>query len=197
MQRPHYEIQITFLFLNIKEWAGQSLQIYNETSMIFSQPFLMGLTILCDTDLNSKNEALFITLKINHNSQNLNLTWNTTISSTDMLSWGIRDLKIYKSSCHETCKSCFGPLYNQCSSCYDNAKLITEQLSQYCSCIGGFYLKKYDHASFYPSSVCKKCDKTCLTCDGGGIFNCRTCPLGFNLSNKQCISSSKIYFNLL
>jgi len=68
--------------------------------------------------------------------------------------------------CDNDCRSCSGPLINQCLSCYPG---------------------KYRHA---PTSTCQFCDISCVTCSAAGPNACTACIRGYFLtSQNNCVGS--------
>ena len=63
--------------------------------------------------------------------------------------------------CDDTCLTCQGPDFDDCTACEDGFVLI-----------GG---------------ECKPCDKSCLTCNDVDDAHCLSCPDGFVLSDGKCI----------
>ncbi|KRX05174.1 Insulin-like growth factor binding protein, N-terminal [Pseudocohnilembus persalinus] len=60
-----------------------------------------------------------------HNSQLMEVKFYTNLNSAlpNIESYGIQNLRIYVSTCHTSCKSCDGPLENDCLSCPINSSL--------------------------------------------------------------------------
>lgn len=72
-------------------------------------------------------------------------------------------------NCSSLCKTCFGPLDNQCDSCFNSQLLIEKQ--------------------------CFPCSETCSTCFGLFSNQCLRCKNGLYLENNQCKEfCSKNYF---
>ena len=187
-KRPFYGVIATFKFLKIGNWTGQILKIQAPyANFNFQLQFYQGLNHLCTPDPSSIDEELMINFRFNQNLDSLKFL--VTSGAPGSLYWGIREFQIFRTSCNETCASCFGPYDYQCLSCFSNSRLAN---NNFCTCNDGFYMQIYNGTAVAPSSVCKRCHQTCLICRGEGENNCLSCPFGFNLSNFTCVSSSKL-----
>ena len=189
-KRPHFNIEISFRMLKVGNWSGQSLQISEKTEgLVLSQPFLPGVSHLCDYLSTSIDEEVFLSTQFSHQATTPTLTIKSTLSSTDKttLFWGIRDFTLNISYCNETCASCSGPLGSQCLSCESNALLNQGA----CGCSNGYYTN-YARVCNDPSTPCEAClacDSTCLTCNGSAATNCLSCFGNAILANNNtCIN---------
>jgi hypothetical protein len=86
---------------------------------------------------------------------NFPLTWSTSTRACEQ----------YTSACHSYCLTCFGPNYNQCLTCKQNAAL-TEDNS--CACLDGWTLITSDGS-------CAACDSKCKTCLKNQPATCTSC----------------------
>ena len=84
--------------------------------------------------------------------------------------------------CNRNCKTCFGPLEDNCLSCpYENMYLNNGT----CLCINGTYMTK----DFRGNNYCEDCYKNCLTCKEGGNetnMNCDSCLEDKIKNDKEC-----------
>lgn len=75
-----------------------------------------------------------------------------------------------------------------CSSCTDpNCQTCDSDISTCQQCQPGYYLD----TTTTPSS-CKRCDSTCVTCNGGLFTNCLSCSGNLFLSNTQCVRNCNL-----
>lgn len=97
------------------------------------------------------------------------------------------------SKCHDLCKTCVGPSFQKCSSCYNPYFMdIDARLCNICpsgcyscsldicnSCVNGHYLS---------NDRCFPCAQGCKTCIGSSLGECLSCNVGFlyDLSSKSC-----------
>src|SRR5690242_6843690 len=89
-------------------------------------------------------------------------------------------------SCDPTCKTCFGPSKNHCSSCLDDMTLS----NSWCICAAGEY--------FHVQPLkCKACNNQCaISCTGNTPSHCSGCVLSQFDYLDQCYSrcSATQYF---
>ncbi|KAL4486619.1 hypothetical protein ABPG73_003923 [Tetrahymena malaccensis] len=80
--------------------------------------------------------------------------------------------KCISSACFSTCKTCTQPQDQySCSSCSADRTLVQLQNGKICQC---------NPNSYEDQLVCKLCDSTCMTCNGGNSNNCLSCDQSLN-----------------
>lgn len=91
-------------------------------------------------------------------------------------------------NCSSGCRTCNGPLSNNCLSC--NIPQYWSYFSCLTSCSSSQYLNSLNNS-------CTNCDSTCKTCSGPSSNNCLTCFAGKVYSNGLCLNvcSSTQYYN--
>ena len=102
--------------------------------------------------------------------------------------WAIGDITLLPLFCHVSCKSCIGPLENQCLSCYENFNYFFDSDKNMCICKAGYFRTR---SLENPDFTCQKCHITCLTCNGETEKNCLTCSIGYIIKNYTCEKSLK------
>ncbi|XP_032146778.1 proprotein convertase subtilisin/kexin type 5 isoform X1 [Sapajus apella] len=83
--------------------------------------------------------------------------------------------------CHRFCATCAGAGADGCINCTEGYFMEDGRCVQSCSI--SYYL---DHSSENGYKSCKKCDTSCLTCNGPGFKNCTSCPSGYLLDLGMC-----------
>ena len=89
--------------------------------------------------------------------------------------------------CHYSCKSCYGPGSNQCSTCYSDDKPFLASNQCLDSCPHEFYRKD-------DSYVCTPCHSSCTSCSSEGVGNCSSCSTSKLLRDGLCISCDPGYY---
>lgn len=84
-------------------------------------------------------------------------------------------------TCHKCSPECYGceEKKHKCTSCKGNLYL-NENQKCISDCIENEFLESYKY--------CKKCNKACKTCNGVGLINCLSCPVGYKFSEGTCLS---------
>ncbi|XP_069891868.1 proprotein convertase subtilisin/kexin type 5 isoform X2 [Dipodomys merriami] len=83
--------------------------------------------------------------------------------------------------CHRFCATCAGAGADGCINCTEGYFMEERRCVQSCSI--SYYL---DHSSENAYKSCRKCDTSCLTCNGPGFKNCTSCPSGYLLDLGAC-----------
>ncbi|KAI4573512.1 hypothetical protein MJT46_004752 [Ovis ammon polii x Ovis aries] len=83
--------------------------------------------------------------------------------------------------CHRFCATCAGAGADGCINCTGGYFMEERRCVQSCSI--SYY---FDHSLENGYKSCKKCDASCLTCNGPGIKNCTSCPSGYLLDLGMC-----------
>ncbi|XP_032722555.1 proprotein convertase subtilisin/kexin type 5 isoform X1 [Lontra canadensis] len=83
--------------------------------------------------------------------------------------------------CHRFCAACAGPGADACSSCAEAYFMEDGRCVQTCSL--SYYL---DRSAENGHKSCKKCDASCLTCNGPGFKDCTSCLSGYLLDFGTC-----------
>lgn len=83
--------------------------------------------------------------------------------------------------CHRFCATCAGAGADGCINCTEGYVMEEGRCVQSCSV--SYYL---DHSSEGGYKSCKRCDNSCLTCNGPGFKNCSSCPSGYLLDLGMC-----------
>ncbi|XP_036749343.2 proprotein convertase subtilisin/kexin type 5 isoform X5 [Manis pentadactyla] len=83
--------------------------------------------------------------------------------------------------CHRFCATCAGAGADGCINCTEGYFMEDGRCVQSCSI--SYY---FDHSSENGYKSCKKCDSSCLTCNGPGFKNCTSCPSGYLLDLGMC-----------
>ncbi|DAA26857.1 TPA: proprotein convertase subtilisin/kexin type 5 [Bos taurus] len=112
--------------------------------------------------------------------------------------------------CSENCKTCTES--DNCTECREGLSQSLSYLKHLrlvplccgagadgcINCTGGYFMEErrcvqscsisyyFDHSSENGYKSCKKCDASCLTCNGPGIKNCTSCPSGYLLDLGMC-----------
>ncbi|XP_019410471.1 PREDICTED: proprotein convertase subtilisin/kexin type 5 isoform X4 [Crocodylus porosus] len=87
--------------------------------------------------------------------------------------------------CHRSCATCAGAGIDACINCTDGYFLEDGRCVQ--SCSTGYYL---DHSLEDIFKNCKRCDASCLNCNGQGDKNCTSCPSGYILDAGVCVAGT-------
>ncbi|XP_070543437.1 proprotein convertase subtilisin/kexin type 5-like [Ptychodera flava] len=77
--------------------------------------------------------------------------------------------------CHFNCKTCHGPMADECIECEDH--LIMRDHECVADCGSGFYVN---------NGECRACHITCEKCTGPEINKCESCPEGKFLQDGKC-----------
>ncbi|XP_027426681.1 proprotein convertase subtilisin/kexin type 6 isoform X1 [Zalophus californianus] len=85
--------------------------------------------------------------------------------------------------CHHTCQTCVGPSREECIHCAAN--LHFQDWKCVSACGEGFYPEEM---TGLPHKVCRRCDESCLSCEGSSR-NCSRCKTGFTLLGNTCITN--------
>ncbi|EAR87584.2 hypothetical protein TTHERM_00070910 (macronuclear) [Tetrahymena thermophila SB210] len=83
-------------------------------------------------------------------------------------------------SCFGGCRTCSGPLSNQCAACLPGFYFYNNQCIK--NCPDGTYANTQ-------ALVCEECNLTCKTCNGPLDNNCASCGGTRYMLNNQCISN--------
>ncbi|XP_077615494.1 proprotein convertase subtilisin/kexin type 5 isoform X1 [Crocuta crocuta] len=83
--------------------------------------------------------------------------------------------------CHRFCATCAGAGATGCINCTEGYFMEDGRCVQTCSI--SYY---FDHSAENGYKSCKKCDPSCLTCNGPGFKNCTSCPSGYLLDLGTC-----------
>ncbi|XP_048188153.1 proprotein convertase subtilisin/kexin type 5 isoform X5 [Perognathus longimembris pacificus] len=83
--------------------------------------------------------------------------------------------------CHRFCATCAGAGADGCINCTEGYFMEEGRCVQSCSI--SYYL---DHSSENTHKSCRKCDTSCLKCNGPGFKNCTSCPSGYLLDLGTC-----------
>ncbi|XP_004862586.1 proprotein convertase subtilisin/kexin type 5 isoform X3 [Heterocephalus glaber] len=83
--------------------------------------------------------------------------------------------------CHRFCATCAGAGADGCINCTEGYFMEEGRCVQSCSI--SYYL---DHSAEHGYKSCKRCDTSCLTCNGPGFKNCTSCPSGYLLDLGVC-----------
>ncbi|XP_055469807.1 proprotein convertase subtilisin/kexin type 5 isoform X3 [Psammomys obesus] len=83
--------------------------------------------------------------------------------------------------CHRFCATCTGAGADGCINCTEGYVMEEGRCVQSCSV--SHYL---DQSSENGYKSCKRCDNSCLTCNGPGFKNCSSCPTGYLLDLGTC-----------
>lgn len=83
--------------------------------------------------------------------------------------------------CHRFCATCAGAGADGCIKCTEGYFMEDGRCVQSCSI--SYY---FEHSSENGYKSCKKCDTSCLTCNGPGFKNCTSCPSGYLLDLGTC-----------
>uniref|UniRef100_A0A8C2YIS2 Proprotein convertase subtilisin/kexin type 5 n=1 Tax=Chinchilla lanigera TaxID=34839 RepID=A0A8C2YIS2_CHILA len=83
--------------------------------------------------------------------------------------------------CHRFCATCAGAGADGCINCTEGYFMEEGRCVQSCSI--SYYL---DHSAEHGYKSCKRCDTSCLTCNGPGFKNCTSCPSGYLLDLGMC-----------
>uniref|UniRef100_A0A8C2W0A0 Proprotein convertase subtilisin/kexin type 6 n=2 Tax=Chinchilla lanigera TaxID=34839 RepID=A0A8C2W0A0_CHILA len=85
--------------------------------------------------------------------------------------------------CHSTCRTCVGPSKEECIHCAKNFYFQDWKCVPACS--EGYYPEEMPG---FPHKVCRRCDDSCLSCEGSSR-NCSRCKAGFMQLGTSCISN--------
>uniref|UniRef100_A0A452VJL5 Proprotein convertase subtilisin/kexin type 6 n=1 Tax=Ursus maritimus TaxID=29073 RepID=A0A452VJL5_URSMA len=85
--------------------------------------------------------------------------------------------------CHHTCQTCVGPSREECIHCAANFHFQDWKCVPACG--EGFYPEEMPGL---PHKVCRRCDESCLSCEGSSR-NCSRCKTGFTLLGSTCITN--------
>lgn len=87
--------------------------------------------------------------------------------------------------CHQTCMSCSGPDANQCTQCERGLVLDPNLLLCGVTADGDCPSRTYLHDDRF---TCRSCHRLCLSCNGPGSNQCRTCAAPTYLHNSSCVN---------
>ncbi|XP_054943842.1 proprotein convertase subtilisin/kexin type 6 isoform X6 [Physeter macrocephalus] len=85
--------------------------------------------------------------------------------------------------CHPTCQTCVGPSREECIHCAPNFHFQDWKCVPACG--EGFYPEEMPGL---PHKVCRRCDESCLSCEGSSR-NCSRCKTGFTQLGTSCITN--------
>uniref|UniRef100_A0A8I3MFH0 Proprotein convertase subtilisin/kexin type 6 n=1 Tax=Canis lupus familiaris TaxID=9615 RepID=A0A8I3MFH0_CANLF len=85
--------------------------------------------------------------------------------------------------CHHTCQTCVGPSREECIHCAANFHFQDWKCVPACG--EGFYPEEMPGL---PHKVCRRCDESCLSCEGSSR-KCSRCKVGFTLLGNTCITN--------
>ncbi|XP_065757520.1 proprotein convertase subtilisin/kexin type 6 isoform X3 [Phocoena phocoena] len=85
--------------------------------------------------------------------------------------------------CHPTCQTCVGPSREECIHCAPNFHFQDWKCVPACG--EGFYPEQMPGL---PHKVCRRCDESCLSCEGSSR-NCSRCKTGFTQLGTSCITN--------
>ena len=103
--------------------------------------------------------------------------------------------------CNSNCNECTGPLDSDCIACAVTLKTYANQCISSCPlntwisstnptlCVNSCNSDEYEDIT---TNSCKKCDSSCLTCEGTSASDCKTCLSSSFLYQKTCITSCPI-----
>ncbi|KAL4462245.1 hypothetical protein ABPG72_003927 [Tetrahymena utriculariae] len=142
--------------------------------------FTQNLRNYCQS--NSYRVIKTYNVQFSHTARSLQLTFKDSfLGASNLYGWGIRDIKVYLTSCNYSCATCSG-VNDQCSACSQNA--VSTVNGQYCQCQSGYY----------PSSLqpflCSQCNPTCAQCFGSQSTNCIQCKANAILLNGECVCNA-------
>lgn len=102
--------------------------------------------------------------------------------------------KLYDSceSCHQFCDGCTGAGPGACISCKNGWAKDSGVCLDIDECLSPSTCNSNEYCINKEGSFsCKKCDKSCISCDGAGPLNCTSCePNIYFLWNGKCIADS-------
>lgn len=99
-------------------------------------------------------------------------------------------------SCHQSCRTCYGPLQSQCLSCNAAASPPLFKFSMFDVCTNFCYDYQYvDYNVNSPTySHCLECDNNCLACEGSAK-HCILCREEMILqTDNTCVKSCTANF---
>ncbi|CAD8095600.1 unnamed protein product [Paramecium primaurelia] len=206
----HNEIQISFDILFTGRWEGSSyFKIYIDSTNIFSESGLSSSTFqtsstyckLNTIDAFPTNQKLITVYQtMSHSKRNpfieIKGSFNCDIMAIGVCQLvSIKNLVIYPTQCHFSCKTCDGPNIDQCLSCpYGSLD------SGRCYCQSGLYQYANKCVLSCPKYYIANLDNQCLiqcslNCQICGNNSCNECEEGYLLHLgkcvKQCPSSSQ------
>uniref|UniRef100_A0A8B9XPX3 Proprotein convertase subtilisin/kexin type 6 n=2 Tax=Bos TaxID=9903 RepID=A0A8B9XPX3_BOSMU len=85
--------------------------------------------------------------------------------------------------CHHTCRTCVGPSREECIHCAPGFHFQDWRCVPACG--EGFYAEDMPGL---PHKVCRRCDESCLSCEGSSR-NCSRCKAGFTQLGTSCITN--------
>ncbi|XP_043345580.1 proprotein convertase subtilisin/kexin type 6 isoform X3 [Cervus canadensis] len=85
--------------------------------------------------------------------------------------------------CHHTCRTCVGPSREECIHCAPGFHFQDWRCVPACG--EGFYAEDMPGL---PHKVCRRCDESCLSCEGSSR-NCSRCKVGFTQLGTSCITN--------
>ncbi|XP_027376441.1 proprotein convertase subtilisin/kexin type 6 isoform X1 [Bos indicus x Bos taurus] len=85
--------------------------------------------------------------------------------------------------CHHTCRTCVGPSKEECIHCAPGFHFQDWRCVPACG--EGFYAEDMPGL---PHKVCRRCDESCLSCEGSSR-NCSRCKAGFTQLGTSCITN--------
>lgn len=85
--------------------------------------------------------------------------------------------------CHHTCRTCVGPSREECIHCAPG--FYFQDWRCVPACGEGFYAEDMPGL---PHKVCRRCDESCLSCEGSSR-NCSRCKAGFTQLGTSCITN--------
>ncbi len=164
----------------------------------------------CDEESNDENNQHCLSC------QNNKLFQEDNNNCIDKCLNGYYEEKNYCKKCHESCKTCNSEKENDCTTCYIGYKLIdgkcikmncyssckecdeesNDENNQHClSCQNNKFFQEDNNncidkclnGYYEENSSCKKCHKSCKTCNSEKENDCTTCYIGYKLIDGKCI----------
>ena len=185
----YYSISFQFMIYGdtTSNLTNMSFSVSINNNYILTQIISFVTSEAAANDTNLCDAGLLISKTTNFSSTTYNSPIDFQITLSNVISnnrWFIDSLNVTAFLCNETCKTCSGGSSNQCTSCFDNAILETDNSCQ-CNKIEGFYMDIYRKKG----SVCKRCDKGCIQCDKMG---CLICDTNYININNSCAANNSV-----
>ncbi|KRX07476.1 Insulin-like growth factor binding protein, N-terminal [Pseudocohnilembus persalinus] len=212
---PHYSIHISVYLAGLFTWTNDAIYLNLDGTTIFNTKFQTGnypmkdssilQTMCAGASLNFYNGMyLQISQNVTHTSDTANLLFTSDMTSLLVIYgwWGLSNLVISVDTCHESCKTCSGPEFNQCTSCPDNS-IDYSATHGICRCEAGYLAFENQcqllsscssglTQDFYKKTCDQDCQvKNCLTCSSQN--ECTVCESGYKLLYGECADTCPQY----
>uniref|UniRef100_H3C0R6 SPC3 n=1 Tax=Tetraodon nigroviridis TaxID=99883 RepID=H3C0R6_TETNG len=91
--------------------------------------------------------------------------------------------------CDRACATCAGAGSTACNRCAEG--YLMQEWRCVASCGAGFFASEASPETADGLGVCRRCDASCLTCEGASRANCSSCSDGHSLLDGVCVVNTR------